>query len=369
MISPSPSTADRAAPDRLIFWIAVSLLALGAVVVFSASAHLAAQNYDRPLFFFWKQLIFFFAGLTVLILISHLPYTFWKTHYRLILAVALGLMLIVLFMPDVRGAKRWLFLGPFRLQVSEVFRFATVIFMAATMARRKKNDVGFKKQVLPYLVLLSIGGVLLMLEPDLSAALLLAGTVVALLFFAGTSLRHIALLVMPAVTAVGVLVLGLGYKQERLTNYLDGLRDPFEAAYQVKQGLIHMGAGGVLGKGLGAGMAKFLYVPDAHTDFIFASIGEELGLVSTLLILSAYVFLFLRCLRVARRAPDRFGSLLAAGLGASLAIQSALNLGVVLGLLPPTGLPLPLLSYGGSSALFTTAALAVVLNVSRHARG
>lgn len=361
--------SGRTAPDRLIFWLTVSLLALGAVVVFSASAHIAGQNYDRPLFFFWKQLFFFFAGLTVLILVSHVPYTFWKTHYRWCLACALVLMVAVLFMPSVRGARRWLFLGPFRLQVSEVFRFAMVIFMAATMARRKKSDVGFKKQVLPYLVLLGVGGVLLMLEPDLSAAMLLTGTVVALLFFAGTSLRHISLLVAPAVLAVGVLVLGLGYKQGRLANYLDGLRDPFQATYQVKQGLIHMGSGGVLGKGLGAGMAKFLYVPDAHTDFIFASIGEELGLVATLLILSAYLFLFQRCLRIARRAPDRFAALLAAGLGASLAIQTALNLGVVLGLLPPTGLPLPLLSYGGSSALFTTGALAVVLNVSRHARG
>jgi len=368
MIKPALPESGRAAPDRLIFWLGVSLLALGAVVVFSASAHIAGQNYDRPLFFFWKQLIFFFGGLAVLILVSHVPYAFWKANYRICLAIALALMIVVLFMPSVRGARRWLFLGPFRLQVSEVLRFATVLFMAATIARHKKNDVGFKKQVLPYLILLGIGGILLMLEPDLSAALLLAGTVIAMLFFSGTSLRHIALLVMPALTAVCILVLGLGYKQDRLTNYLDGLRDPFEAAYQVKQGLIHMGAGGLLGKGLGAGMAKFLYVPDAHTDFIFASIGEELGLVATLLILSAYVFLFLRCLRIARRAPDRFAALLAAGLGASLAIQSALNFGVVLGLLPPTGLPLPLLSYGGSSALFTTAALAVVLNVSRHAR-
>jgi cell division protein FtsW len=364
----SPKTDDLA-PDRLIFWLGVSLLALGAVMVFSASAHLAGQNYDRPLFFFWKQLIFFFGGLGVLILVSHLPYTFWQKHYRTCLALALVLMVAVLFMPFVRGARRWLFLGPFRLQVSEVLRFATVAFMAATLARRKKNDVGFKKQVLPYLVLLGLGGVLLMLEPDLSAAMLLAGTVIAMLFFSGISLKHLALLVLPAVLSVAILVLGLGYKRDRLLNFWAGVVDPFAAGYQVKQGLIHMGAGGVIGKGLGMGMAKFLYVPDAHTDFIFASIGEELGLVATILILSAYAFLFLRCLRIARRAPDRFSALLVAGLGSTLGIQAALNLGVVLGLLPPTGLPLPLLSYGGSSTLFTTAALAVVLNVSRHARG
>jgi cell division protein FtsW len=208
-----------------------------------------------------------------------------------------------------------------------------------------------------------------MLQPDLSAAMLLAGTVIALLFFSGVSLKHLALLTLPAVASVCILVLGLGYKIDRLLYYWAGVVDPFAASYQVKQGLIHMGAGGIFGKGLGMGMAKFFYVPDAHTDFIFASIGEELGLVATTLIVSAYVFLFLRCLRIARRAPDRFSALLVAGLGATLGIQAALNFGVVLGLLPPTGLPLPLLSYGGSSTLFTTAALAVVLNVSRHARG
>jgi cell division protein FtsW len=368
MLKSSLSNTGQAPPDRLIFWLSVSLLALGAVVVFSASAHIAGMNHSGPLFFFWKQLFFFFGGLAVLILVSHVPYAFWKTHYRWCLGIGLGLMVLVLFMPSVRGARRWLFLGPFRLQVSEVFRFAMVVFMAATMARRKKNDVSFKKRVVPYLVLLGLGGVLLMLEPDLSAALLLTGTVVAMLFFSGTSIRHIGLLVAPAVIAVSVLVLGFGYKQDRLINFLDGVRDPFNAAYQVRQGIIHMGSGGLFGKGLGAGMAKFLYVPDAHTDFIFASIGEELGLVATVLIVSAYFFLFQRCLRISRRAPDRFSALLAAGLGTSLAIQCALNFGVVLGLLPPTGMPLPLLSYGGSSALFTTAALAVVLNISRYAR-
>jgi len=356
-------------PDRVIFWLAASMLAFGAVVVFSASAHLAGTNYDRPLFYFQKQLFFFMFGFGVLILVSHVPYTLWQKTYRWWLLLALVLMVLVLFMPSVRGARRWLFLGPLRLQASEVFRFATILFMATAMARWRRRETGFKKQILPHLVLLGVGGILLMLEPDFGALLLLAGTVFALLFIGGARLKHLLLLTLPAIGACFVLVFGLGYKQERFANYLEGLRDPFAASYQVRQGMIHMGAGGVTGTGLGGGMAKFFYVPDAHTDFIFASVGEELGLIAALLLVSAYVFLILRCLRIARRAPDRFSALLVAGLGVSLGIQTVINLGVVLGLLPPTGLPLPLLSYGGSSVLFTAGALAVILNVSRYVRG
>jgi len=355
-------------PDRWIFWIAASLLALGAVVVFSASAHLAGESFDQPLFYFQKQLFFFLLGVGTLLVVSHVPYTFWQQTYRWWFLLAVVLMLAVLFMPAVRGARRWIFVGPLRLQASEVFRFATVLFMAATMARWRRTDTGFKKQILPYLVLLAVGGALLMLQPDFGASLLLAGTVFALMFFAGASIKHLALLTLPGIAACFGLVFGLGYKIERFAGFLAGLRDPFAASYQVKQGMIHMGSGGITGTGLGGGMAKFFYVPDAHTDFIFASVGEELGFVAVVLLVTAYTFLVLRCLRIARRAPDRFSALLVAGLAASLGIQTAINLGVVLGLLPPTGLPLPLLSYGGSSVLFTAGALAIILNVSRHAR-
>jgi cell division protein FtsW len=356
------------APDRLIFWIALCLLGLGAVSVFSASAHLAGQNYDRPLFYFQKQVLFFLFGFAVLVGVSRIPYTFWQKTYRIWILVGVAVLVAVLFMPSVRGAKRWLFVGPLRLQAAEVFRFATVVFMAAMIAKRRRGDVGFKKQVLPFVVLLGLGSILIMLEPDLGATLLLAGTVLALLFFGGASLKHLAGLLAPAALACVVLVFVFGYKQDRFANYLEGVRDPLAASYQVKQGIIHMGAGGVTGTGLGEGLAKFFYVPDAHTDFIFASVGEELGFVTTFLILSAYALLLLRGLRIARRAPDKFSSLLVAGLTASLAVQIAINLGVVLALLPPTGIPLPLLSYGGSSVLFTTGALAVILNVSRHVR-
>jgi cell division protein FtsW len=244
-----------------------------------------------------------------------------------------------------------------------------VLFMAATLARQPRQEFNVKRRIYPQLAVLGAGCLLIMLQPDLGSVVLLVATAIALLFVAGIPFRYLFGLTVPAVGMGLLLVFGIGYKRERLVDFVAGLQDPFAAAYQVKQGVIHMGAGGITGRGLGGGMAKFLYVPDAHTDFILASVGEELGLLATLSILSAYGVLLFRGLRIAAHAPDRFAAFLVSGLVLTLGLQVAINLGVVLALLPPTGLPLPLLSYGGSSVLFTTLALAIILSVSRHVKG
>jgi cell division protein FtsW len=356
-------------PDRVIFWIAVGLLGFGAIMVFSASAPMAGENYNAPFFFFLKQVLFFLFGLALMVGVSHIPYTFWEQSYRYWLLGGVVLLLAVLFFPEVRGARRWISIGPLNLQVSEAFRFGVIVFMAAALGRRRRSETGFKKRVFPHIVLLAVGSMLIMLQPDLSAVAILSGTGFAILFFAGTPIKQLAALATPVAAAGAFLVFVLGYKLERLAYYLDGLKDPFAASYQVRQALIHMGHGGIGGAGLGGGMAKFHYVPDAHTDFILASAGEELGLVATVLIVTAYAVLLARGMRIAVRAPSRFAALLVAGLVATLGLQTMANISVVLGLVPPTGLPLPLLSYGGSSVLFTTVALAIILNVSRHVRG
>jgi cell division protein FtsW len=364
----SKAQARPGRPDRLIFWVAVCLLGFGAIMVFSASAHLAAEHYKVPFFFFLKQFLFFCVGFAILLGASHIPYHFWHRSYRLWTVLGVALLLAVLFMPEVRGARRWLFVGPLSLQASEGFRFGMVLFLAATWARLSRQDFSFKRNLLPQVVLLGAGSLLIMLQPDFGSVLLLTGTFIVLMFLAGLPLRHLAALTLPAVAFACLLVLVFGYKQDRLDNYVTGLVDPFSAGYQVKQGAIYMGSGGLAGRGLGGGMAKFLYVPDAHTDFILAAAGEELGLFATLAITSAYLLFCVRGLRIASRAPDRFAALLVAGLVITLGLQAAINISVVLALIPPTGLPLPLMSYGGSSVLFTTLALAVILNVSRHAK-
>jgi cell division protein FtsW len=356
-------------PDLVIFWIAVGLLGFGAVMVFSASAPLAGEHYNAPFFFFFKQALFFLFGVALMVGVSHIPYTFWERSYRYWVVGGLLLLIAVLFFPEVRGARRWIPIGPLNLQVSEVFRFGIVVFMAAALGRRQRSETGFRKRVLPHVVVMAVGSLLIMLQPDLSAVVILTGTVFAILFFAGTPIRQLAALATPVAGAGAFLVFVVGYKLDRLTDYVAGLKDPFAASYQVRQGLLHMGHGGLSGEGLGGGMAKFFYVPDAHTDFILASAGEELGLIATVLIVSAYALLLVRGMRIAGRAPSRFAALLVAGLVATLGLQTMVNISVVLGLVPPTGLPLPLLSYGGSSVLFTTVALAIILNVSRHVRG
>lgn len=368
-------SADRPAlgrpgpPDRLIFWVAACLLGFGAVMVFSASAHLAAENYSVPFFFFLKQFLFFCLGFAILLGFSRVPYTFWHRTYRWWLLLGVLLLVSVLFMPEVRGARRWLFVGPLSLQASEGFRFGMILFLAATWARPPRQEFTFKRNLLPQVLLLGLGCLLVMLQPDFGSVILLVATVLIIMFLAGLPFRHFFALTLPAVVLAFVVVFVFGYKQDRLAHYATGVADPFSAGYQVKQGIIYMGSGGLAGRGLGGGMAKFLYVPDAHTDFILASVGEELGLLATLAIVGAYVLLLVRGLRIASRAPDRFSGLLVAGLAITVGIQAAINLCVVLALLPPTGLPLPLLSYGGSSVLFTTLALAVILNVSRYAKG
>jgi cell division protein FtsW len=312
-------------------------------MVFSASAHLAAEYYSVPFFFFLKQFLFLCLGFAILLGASHIPYAFWHRTYRLWTLVGVLLLLAVLFMPEVRGARRWLFVGPLSLQASEGFRFGAILFFAATWGRHVRQDFTFKKNLLPQTVLLGTGCVLIMLQPDFGSVILLSATFMTLLFLAGLPLRYLAALILPAALAACLLVFVFGYKQERLENFTTGVVDPFAAGYQVKQGAIYMGSGGITGRGLGGGLAKFLYVPDAHTDFILAAV-------------------------IASRAPDRFSALLVAGLVVTLGLQAAINICVVLALIPPTGLPLPLLSYGGSSVLFTTLALAIILNVSRHAK-
>lgn len=369
MLEPTEPNANRPGrPDRLIFWVAVCLLAFGSVMVFSASAHMAAENYSVPFFFFLKQFLFLCLGFAILLGGSHIPYNFWHRTYRLWMILGVLLLLAVLCMPEVRGARRWLFVGPLSLQASEGFRLGTILFLAATWSRNNRQDITFKRNLLPQTLLLATGCVLIMLQPDFGSVLLLAATFIVLMFLAGLPLRYLLALTGPVVVGACLLVFVFGYKQERLENYSTGVADPFSSSYQVKQGAIYMGSGGVTGRGLGGGMAKFLYVPDAHTDFILASVGEELGLLATLAIISAYLLICLRGLRIASRAPDRFSALLVAGLVMTLGLQAVINISVVLALIPPTGLPLPLLSYGGSSVLFTTLSLAVILNVSRYAK-
>lgn len=365
------TTKPTAAFDRFFFLPMVLLLLLGAVIVLDASYARAYQSFDDELYFFKRQLMWTGISLLALAAAMHFPYWHLRKLWPIALLGAIVLLVLVLIPGigvEVNGARRWLRFGGVTLQPSEVAKVTLVLVLACygdAFRRGIRSPVGFA-------VAVGITGLLTMLVAveDLGTAITLAVTGMIMIFAMGARKRHLAVLLATAV-AVGVaLVVVKPYRMERVTGWLDLVFNPLKvhsgAAYQPAQGLIALGSGGITGNGIGAGYAKFLYLPAEHTDYIFATIGEEIGLVGCLVLLALFGGLVLRGLHIAFLTRDRFGSLLATGFTMLVGVQTALNIAVVTGLIPCTGVPLPFISYGGSSVLFTTIAMGVVLNISRY---
>ncbi len=364
--SPKRSQIVAAGSDVGIWAPAVTLMTAGTFFVLSASAILASDKFAASGFFWIRQVVWWVAGLIALYSVSRLDYRRLYWLAPVLLAVGFALLIAVLWAEPVRQAKRWLHLGSFGFQPSEFFRLAYIGFLAFSLARRKEK---LRREVtlIPYALILIAATVLLMLEPNFSAVLVLWGITVLVFLVAGVRKRVVFGGVLLAVAAAVLIVFQFGYKRDRVENYLSMVADPTNGCYQVSQAAIAMGSGGVLGRGLGSGWGKMHYVPDPHTDFIYASIAEEIGFMGAATILLLYFSMIWRGFSTSARAPDRFAMLLAAGITASLSVRVFMNIGVVLGLVPTTGLPLPLVSYGGSSLLFTTVAIGILLAVSRAA--
>jgi cell division protein FtsW len=259
-------------------------------------------------------------------------------------------------------------LGPLTLQPSELFRFLMIVYLAFSLANPRRDITQLKDLLIPYVPILAVGLGLIMLEPDLGTTLVLVVTAAGIFFLAGARLRHLLYAAAPAALAGMVMVFGLGYKKARVLDYLSAIRDPLAGGYQVKQAALTLGSGGLFGVGLGDGRQKLFFLPYPHTDFIFASIGEEVGFIGLMVVLAGLAFIIIRGLKIAAHQPDRFGYLLAAGMTWSLFVNIAINIGVVTALLPVTGLALPFLSYGGSSLLISSACIGVLLNLSRRVK-
>jgi cell division protein FtsW len=349
--------------DRWIWMAAMALMALGTVMVLSSSVMLAERRYGAPGFFWKRQLIWWGLATVFMLSFSRLDYRRLRKPAPMLLLAGLVGLIVVLFAPPVNGAHRWLSLGWFNLQPLEAFRLAMIVYAAAFLAKRGTDIVHLRRWV-PLVVMLAIASGLLMLEPEFSGVLTAWATVGIMLVAAGARWRHLLPAVVIAVLAASILVFGFGYKLDRVKDWEDGLTST-GGSYQVQQSKVALGSGGLLGKGLGNGRAKMLYLPEPHTDFILASVGEELGLVGLTGVLIAFAVLVFRGWKVAARAPDRFGYLLVMGFGGSLLVNAGLNAAVVTGISPATGLPLPFVSYGGSSLLCTAVAWGIVLNVSR----
>lgn len=359
---------DRSRPDYLLLLLVLILIVTGVLMVYSASAILALEKKGSTTYFAKRQAIWAIISLCLILVLTKIDYHRFEKISPFVLLISLSLLVVVLFVPPIRGVHRWIKLGPVTFQPSELFRYVLILFMAHSLSRKRDRIKELRFVLIPYFLILGIASLLIMKQPHLGAVLLLSAVVFGMLFVAGTKIKHLFLIVAPVVLSVFILVFFFDYKKARVDDYLSSVENPLKGSYQMKQSVLALGSGEILGAGPGEGKAKLFFLPEPHTDFIFATTGEELGFVGTSAILILFLVLTARGMSIARKASDDFGYLLALGIIFSIFVGVLINAGVVVGLLPTTGLPMPFLSYGGSSLIFTAAGIGILLNISRQTK-
>lgn len=352
--------------DKTLLIAVSTLLLLGTVMVYSASAVSAESRFGSDIFFFKRQLIWLVAGLAAMIVSSRVDYHHYQRIAWPLIIIALGFLVAVLFTEEVSGAKRWLDFGWFKFQPSELFKYALIVFVATMLAFKREKIKTFKSLLFPGLPVIGAAFTLILLQPNLGTVLVLTGVVVILFFVAGVRKRILFGFGGTVAAIASCMVFVIGYKRARIDTFLEAIDDPLSASYQVKQSILAIGSGGLFGKGLGRGSAKLFYLPAPHTDFIFATIAEEGGFIIATTVLVLLALVVWRGLRTAIHSPDLLGLYLALGISSLIFIQAMTNLLVATGMIPATGLPLPFLSYGGSSLVFTMAGVGILLNISRQ---
>jgi len=361
--------ARKLKSDKLLFIAALLLVCTGIVMVYSASAVIAMERFQQPYLFLFKQAAWVLIGVSLLPIVMRIDYRCYRQPVVIWtgLAVVVVALVAVLFVPPVKGASRWLGIGPLGVQPSELAKIAIIIFTAALLERRMDRIDEVSYSLLPIGVVTGIIVGLILVEPDLGTAvsvLVIAGVMV---FAAGVSYRYVFGLILVSLPALYFVVMATEYRRQRVLGFLDPWNDPLGRGFQMIQSMIAVGTGGFFGRGLMGGVQKLFYLPEPHNDFIYAVIAEELGLLGATTVLVCFCVITWRGLRTATRAPDRFGAFLAVGLTAMIAFQAFFNISVVLGLAPTKGIPLPFVSAGGSSLLINLLGMAMLLNVSQHA--
>ena len=359
----------RLALDPWLIGSVAALLLIGLVMVASASIGVSERDTGAPFFYFQRQLVFVLMGLGAATVAVAIPTVVWEKYSIVLLGAAFVLLLMVLVPGlghEVNGSRRWVRLGFMNFQVSELARVMLLTYVASYAVRRA-DELGadFKGFIKPVGVLI-VAAVLLLAEPDFGAATVLMATGLVILFIAGARLHHLAVPVVLGVGAMGALAVTSSYRLRRLTAFRNPWDDPFDSGFQLTQSLIAIGRGEWVGVGLGSSVQKLFYLPEAHTDFVFAVLAEEFGFLGVAVVVGLFALLVGRAFAIARNAADaglRFQSYLAAAVGTWLGLQAFVNIGVNMGLLPTKGLTLPLLSYGGSSMLVTLGWLGVLLRV------
>ena len=357
--------------DLVLLFLTFALMGIGLVMLYSSSSIMAQQRFGDSMYFVKKQILFAFLGLAVLIVSKNLPYVVYRRLVYVILGVSL-LSLIIVLLPQVGhrvgGARRWLRIGPVSIQPAEFAKLALIIYISYSLAKKKERMQELAVGYLPHLLVSAVFIGLVMMQPDLGTAITFAVLAFLLLFVAGVRLRYLLATGLVFIPLLALAIAQKGYRWDRLLAFLNPWRDPSDTSFQLLHSLLALGSGGPWGVGLGSGQQKLFYLPEPHTDFILAVIGEEAGLVGVSIVLLLYGLLIYQGVKIALKAPDRFGTYLAFGLTLAVGLQAFINSAVVMGLLPTKGLPLPLISYGGSSLLTNLTAVGILMNISSYAR-
>jgi cell division protein FtsW len=360
---------NRLSSDRVLFFATIALVVFGLLMVYSASAPLAIDQSDDPMAIFRRQAMWALLGVGAMLLLMRLDYRRLSHPAVLFPGIfcALILLVVVLFTAPHQQTNRWLRVGPLSLQPSEFAKLVLVVVLAYWLAKRAGRIENFARDILPPLFLVGVIVLLILREPDLGTPIAIVLVCSGMFLVAGLPLRYLAYLVVLSLPAFFLLVYRVPYRRSRVLAFLDPYADPLGSGFQIIQSMISVGSGGITGLGLMNSKQKLFFLPAPHTDFIFAVTAEELGLWGALILLGLFLVFFWRGWRTSLLAPDDFGCFLAAGLTLMIFCQALINLSVVLALLPPKGIPLPFMSYGGSSLFFSLAAAGVLLNISRHA--
>lgn len=364
-----PKKKDK--PDFLLLVSTIVLLAIGLIMVYSASAVWAEYRFHDSFFFAKRQLLFAAIGIALMFFVMNIDYWIWRKWSKLLLIVCFILLIIVLI-PGVGlvrgGARSWLGVGAFSIQPSEFMKIAMIIFLAKFLTERQKYVTSFRKGLLPSLSLVFLAFGLIMLQPDLGTGAVMVGTCIVMIFIAGAKISHFVGLGVAGLLGLVGLIVSAPYRIQRITSYLDPWSDPLGSGFQIIQSLYAIGPGGLMGLGFGQSRQKFFYLPEPQTDFIFSILVEETGFIGGTFVLIIFCIMLWRGISIASGAPDMFGSYLAVGIIGMIVIQVVINIGVVTGLMPVTGITLPFLSYGGSSLTLMLGSIGILLNISRYAR-
>lgn len=368
----SPDNQPKVMYDRTLLWMAIGIAIIGFIMVTSASMPVGQRINDDPFYFAKRDILYLFIGFMAALVTLRLPMAFWQRYSSLMLLFSLFMLLVVLVVgSSINGASRWIALGPLRIQPAEFSKLSLFCYLSSYLVRKveevRNNLWGFMKPLAVMLLL----AVLLLAEPDLGTVIVLFVTTLTLLFLAGAKVWQFIALICSGVLAVILLIIAEPYRIKRVVAFLDPWADPFGIGYQLTQSLMAFGRGEFLGQGLGNSVQKLEYLPEAHTDFIFAIIGEELGYVGVVIVLIMVFSIAFRAMLIGRRAlqlEQRFSGFLACAIGVWFSFQTLVNVGAAAGMLPTKGLTLPLISYGGSSFIIMSTAVVLLLRIDYETR-